>query len=41
MTDGIARRRFLTQLTCALGVTATGGPLAWHTQGVRLAVEGG
>jgi hypothetical protein len=29
MTDGIARRRFLTQLTCALSVTATGGSLAW------------
>jgi hypothetical protein len=29
MTDGIARRRFLSQLTCALSVTATGGPLAW------------
>jgi hypothetical protein len=27
MTDGIARRRFLTQLTCALSVTATGGDL--------------
>jgi hypothetical protein len=29
MTDGIARRWFLTQLTCALSVTATGGSLAW------------
>jgi Protein of unknown function with PCYCGC motif len=29
MTDGIARRRFLSQLACALGVTATGGSLAW------------
>jgi len=30
MADGIARRRFLTQLTCALGVTSTGGSLAWR-----------
>jgi hypothetical protein len=29
MADGIARRRFLTQLTGALSVTATGGPLTW------------
>ena len=29
MADGIARRRFLSQLTCALSVTATGGSLAW------------
>jgi hypothetical protein len=28
MTDGIARRRFLTQLACALSMTATGGSLA-------------
>jgi Protein of unknown function with PCYCGC motif len=28
MTDGITRRRVLTQLTCALSVTATGGSLA-------------
>ena len=28
MTDGIARRRFLTQLTCALSVSAAG---AWWT----------
>jgi hypothetical protein len=41
MTDGIARRRFLPRLTCALGVTATGRPLTWHTQDVMLAVEGG
>jgi uncharacterized protein with PCYCGC motif len=31
MTDGIARRRFLNQLTCALSVTATCGSLAWWT----------
>jgi hypothetical protein len=31
MTDGIARRRFLTQLTRALSVTATSGPLVWWT----------
>lgn len=29
MTDGIARRRFLTQLTFALTVGATGGSLVW------------
>jgi hypothetical protein len=29
MTDGIARRRFLTQLTFALSVSVTGGSLAW------------
>jgi hypothetical protein len=29
MTDGIARRRFLTQLACALGLSAAGGSLAW------------
>jgi hypothetical protein len=31
MTDGIARRRFLTQLTCALSLSATGGALAGWT----------
>ena len=34
MTDGIARRRFLTQLTCALSVSATGGSLAWWASAV-------
>jgi Protein of unknown function with PCYCGC motif len=29
MTEGIARRRFLSQLTCALSVTVAGGSLAW------------
>ncbi len=29
MADDIARRRFLTQLTSALSMTATGGSLAW------------
>jgi hypothetical protein len=41
MADDIARRRFLPQLTYALGVTVTGGPLTWHTPDVMLAVEGG
>jgi hypothetical protein len=31
MTDSIARRRFLTQLTCALSVSAASGSLAWWT----------
>ena len=30
MADDIARRRFLTQLTYALGVTAAGGSPAWR-----------
>jgi hypothetical protein len=29
MTNGIARRRFLQQVTLGLGVTALGGSLAW------------
>jgi hypothetical protein len=29
MGDGIARRQFLQQMTLGLGVTATGGSLAW------------
>jgi hypothetical protein len=29
MTDGIARRRFLTHVTFALSVSAAGGSLAW------------
>ena len=29
MTDGMARRRFLTQMTFGLGVAALGGSLAW------------
>ncbi len=31
MTDGIARRRFLTHVTFALSVSAAGGSLAWWT----------
>jgi hypothetical protein len=29
MTDGIARRRFLTQVSLGLGVAALGGSVAW------------
>jgi Protein of unknown function with PCYCGC motif len=29
MTDGMARRRFLTQMGLGLGVAAVGGSLAW------------
>jgi Protein of unknown function with PCYCGC motif len=29
MTDGIARRRFLTQMSLGLGVAALGGSFAW------------
>jgi hypothetical protein len=29
MTDGMARRRFLTQMSLGLGVAALGGSLAW------------
>ena len=31
MTDGMARRRFLTHVTCALSVSEAGGSLAWWT----------
>ncbi len=30
MTDGMARRRFLTQMSRGLGVAAFGGSLAWR-----------
>jgi hypothetical protein len=33
MTDGVARRRFLTEMGLGLGVAALGGSLAWWTEG--------
>jgi hypothetical protein len=39
MTDGIARRQFVSQLTCALGVTAAGGSLAWRASAAAQPVQ--